>query len=189
MKRLQPILFALVSASLMTGCLVSGTVRTRAYVAEPRLVYVSPGVQVVADYDDSVFYSDGYYWRNDGVYWYRSNVYTGGWYRYSAPRAIVSIDRPRGYVRYHGDNGNHYGQRREEVRDHRQEQRQDRQEHRQEQRQDRQDHRQEQRQDRQDHREQQREERQDHRQQTGDQGKSKNSHDESDRGKSRDHRH
>ena len=29
----------------------------------PGMEVVSPGVQVVADYDYPVFYSDGYYWR------------------------------------------------------------------------------------------------------------------------------
>ncbi len=31
----------------------------------PSMEYVSPGVQVIADYDYPVFYSDGYYWRYD----------------------------------------------------------------------------------------------------------------------------
>jgi hypothetical protein len=45
----------------------------------PRLVVVSPGVQVVPEVDEEVFFTDGYYWvRRDSV-WYRSRVHTGGW--------------------------------------------------------------------------------------------------------------
>ena len=96
MKRNLLILSGLVALTLFSGCIVRGTVRARAYGPQPDLVMISPGVYVVADYDDSVFYYDNYYWRYDGYVWYRSNVYTGGWARWSSPpRAIVRIDRPR----------------------------------------------------------------------------------------------
>jgi hypothetical protein len=64
------------------------------------MVYVAPGVQVVADYDEPVFYSDGYYWRYYGNTWYRSNSWQGGWAHYNPPRAVVSIRSPNAYVRY-----------------------------------------------------------------------------------------
>ena len=48
--------------------------------APPPVIEVSPGIEVVQDYDgDDIFFSDGFYWvsRNDG--WYRTNNYQGGW--------------------------------------------------------------------------------------------------------------
>jgi hypothetical protein len=47
-------------------------------VSTPDLVTVSPGVQVVADYDEPVFYTDGFYWRYTDGGWYRSNNYATG---------------------------------------------------------------------------------------------------------------
>jgi hypothetical protein len=66
----------------------------------PDLVYVSPGVHVIADYHEPVFYSDGLYWRYYGGSWYRSRYYTGGWSYAHPPAAILRVDRPYGYVRY-----------------------------------------------------------------------------------------
>src|SRR5688572_1424101 len=66
----------------------------------PDLVYVSPGVQVIADYHEPVFYSDGLYWRYYGGSWYRSHYYTGGWVYATPPPAVLRIDRPYGYARY-----------------------------------------------------------------------------------------
>jgi hypothetical protein len=92
-----------IAAGALGGCLVrtgvgvGGTVA----VAGPDLVYVAPGVYVVSDYDDSVFYSDGYYWRYDGGYWYQSGYYNRGWARAgNVPMGVRGIDRPRAYVHY-----------------------------------------------------------------------------------------
>ena len=70
---LSGLLFA---ATALGGCYASGDVGYRAtyssgyssgggdvYVSTPDLVSISPGVQVVADYDEPVFYTDGFYWR------------------------------------------------------------------------------------------------------------------------------
>ncbi len=93
---------ALLVAAVATGCAGSGTVGYHATYAAPApdLVYVSPGVQVIADYDEPIFYSDSYYWRFYGGTWYRSHSYTGGWVYARPPRAVVSIDRPYAYARY-----------------------------------------------------------------------------------------
>src|SRR5262249_38835090 len=69
-------------------------------VATPDLVTVSPGVQVIADYDEPIFYSDGFYWRFYSGVWYRSTYYTGGWAYARPPAAIVRIDRPYAYAHY-----------------------------------------------------------------------------------------
>ena len=68
----------------------------------PTMVSISPGVQVIEDYDEPVFYSSNAYWRYDGGVWYQSHTYTGGWERVTAaPAAIVSIQQPSMYVHYH----------------------------------------------------------------------------------------
>jgi hypothetical protein len=99
--RILTVLFASVLAS---GCYATastgygGTVT--ATTVAPDLVYVSPGVQVIADYDEPIFYADGFYWRETGGVWYRSSYHTHGWSYYAPPRTIVSI-RDRGvYRRY-----------------------------------------------------------------------------------------
>lgn len=104
---MRKIIFALLVGA--AGCAGSGTVGYRATATYdtapmPDMAYVAPGVQVIADYDEPVFYTDGYYWRytNDGR-WYRSNTWTGGWVYASAPRAVLRIERPRTYVRYRPD--------------------------------------------------------------------------------------
>jgi hypothetical protein len=86
------------------GCYAQGDVGYRVAYASPppSLVYVSPGVQVVADFDYPVFLADGLYWRYDGGVWYRSRTYTGGWAVTTAvPVAVRRIDRPSRYVHYH----------------------------------------------------------------------------------------
>jgi hypothetical protein len=109
-----PLLIALASgcyATTSTGYVGYSGTATVTTVA-PDLVYVSPGVQVIADYDEPIFYSDGFYWRESGGIWYRSSVHTGGWVTYSAPRHIVGIRdrhtyrhyRPAGYTPRHRDN-------------------------------------------------------------------------------------
>lgn len=93
-----------VVASFVGGCVVHGRTHVRAGVAveEPgALVEVSPGVWVVEDYHEPVFYSDGYYWAYRGGIWYRSSYYDYGFTRVRAvPRRVRSIRSPRRYVRY-----------------------------------------------------------------------------------------
>jgi hypothetical protein len=48
-------------------------------VVLPGLVVVSPGVQVVPEVDEEVFFTDGWYWVRRDKAWYRSRVHTGGW--------------------------------------------------------------------------------------------------------------
>ena len=61
---------------------------------------MSPGVQVIADYNEPIFYSDGLYWRYSGGTWYRSRYYTGGWAYATPPAAVLRINRPYGYAHY-----------------------------------------------------------------------------------------
>jgi len=107
------ILSAAFGAVALTGCYVSdgagpaysggayATTSADGYASTPDLVTVQPGVQVVADYDEPVFFVDGFYWRNYDGYWYRSNNYYAGWYFYERPPvAVVRIERPYAYAHY-----------------------------------------------------------------------------------------
>jgi hypothetical protein len=74
------------------------------YDQGPALTYVSPGVEVVADYDYPVFFTDGAYWRFSGGYWYRSPRFDGGWsrtvYDYNVPGRLRSIRDPGRFAHY-----------------------------------------------------------------------------------------
>jgi hypothetical protein len=85
------------------GCTGSGQVTYSGEVQSPRLVEISPGVQVIADADQPIFFNDNYYWRNDGGIWYRSHSHTTGWERVDdAPAPIAAIEQPQMYVHYRG---------------------------------------------------------------------------------------
>ena len=96
------LMFAALCGCLGTGEVTySGGVSGGAYVSSPDLVTVSPGVQVVADYDEPVFYTDGFYWRFYDNGWYRSNDYASGWIYWNAPPVYLTrIDRPYAYAHY-----------------------------------------------------------------------------------------
>jgi hypothetical protein len=107
MRRL--VLLCVTAAAAMAGA-CTGTVHTRGAVVatttpdpyyEPDLVYVSPGVSVIANYDEPVFYTDNFYWRYYGGRWYRSSYYNRGWNYYSSPpTTITRIERPYSYRNY-----------------------------------------------------------------------------------------
>jgi len=96
---LPPLIFA---AALSAGCAGSLGYSTSASggIYGPDLVYAAPGVQVIADYDEPIFFADNFYWRLDGGTWYRSTSYTGGWGYAPPPPALVRIDRPQRYAHY-----------------------------------------------------------------------------------------
>jgi hypothetical protein len=48
-------------------------------VIVPQLVVVSPGVQVIPDVDEEVFFVDGFYWVRHDRGWYRSRSHRAGW--------------------------------------------------------------------------------------------------------------
>ncbi len=64
------------------------------FPAPPALVVIQPGVQVVEDYDDEVFFVDGFYWcRRDGR-WFRTKSHQGGWVVMSpslVPATLVAL--------------------------------------------------------------------------------------------------
>ena len=119
------LIISLLVAALAAGCYSEESVgvgySAGYYGAAPGLVEVSPGVQVVYDYDYPVFFSDGFYWRYDGGVWYRSGYYNGGWaVAYDVPVGVRRIDRPYAYSHYRAGGGVVYGGRGGAVvRDHR----------------------------------------------------------------------
>ena len=71
----------------------------------PPLIVVQPGVSVVSNMDDEVFYSDGYYWARQDRGWYRSRDHRNGW-AYVEERHVPPViyrSPPGQYRRYHGN--------------------------------------------------------------------------------------
>lgn len=100
MLRTSLILGGLLALATATGCYARGSTRVSAGYASPELVYVSPGVQVVADYDVPVFYSQGFYWRYNSGVWLRSRLYNRGFVRVrTVPVVVRQIRHPNRYVR------------------------------------------------------------------------------------------
>ncbi len=93
----------LLAALAAGGCYSdTGVGYSAAYSTGPTLAYVAPGVQVVADYDYPVFFSDGFYWQYYGGYWYRSPYWDRGWVAtYNVPYSVRGIQRPWAYAHYH----------------------------------------------------------------------------------------
>lgn len=85
MKRLA-LLFVLALSALPAVAKAQVGVQIRvALPVAPPLVVVQPGIQVVEDFDEEVFFTGGWYWvRRDG-----------GWYRARAPRAAFAWVEPR----------------------------------------------------------------------------------------------
>ena len=76
--------FALFSLPIAARAQVGVQIRV-ALPAAPPLVVVQPGVQVVEDQDDEIFFTSGWYWmRRDDV-----------WYRARRPHAAFVIVEPR----------------------------------------------------------------------------------------------
>jgi len=94
------VLVAMTVAMVASGCAVGYTETYPDNGYGPDLVYAAPGVQVIADYNEPVFFSDGLYWRFSGGYWYRSPYHNHGWVSARPPVAVLSINHPQGYAHY-----------------------------------------------------------------------------------------
>ena len=67
----------------------------------PPLVVVEPGVQVVENYDEEVFYSNGWYWVQRDDHWYRARNPRSGFVFVELRRVPVAIVRlPPGHYRH-----------------------------------------------------------------------------------------
>ncbi len=86
----------------------AGHAHVSATAPMPSMVAISPGsdVNVVADSNEPVFYTDNTFWLYRDNTWFRSDDYRGGWARVeSVPDKLRRIDNPVAYVHFHG-NGN-----------------------------------------------------------------------------------
>src|SRR5215475_7604543 len=84
-------------AAALGGC----TGEAQVAVTSPDLVEVEPGVQVVADADQPLFFVDGGYFMYRDGYWLRSDRYDRGFVRVNVvPDRLRSLRNPQAYVHY-----------------------------------------------------------------------------------------
>jgi len=93
-------LVPLIISAVLGGCYTSGAAGY--YSSGPvDLAYVAPGVSVIANYEEPIFYSDRSYWYSAYGGWYRSPYYTGGWqFVRHPPYHISQIYAPHTYRYY-----------------------------------------------------------------------------------------
>ena len=87
------LLTALMAAPARAEAILQTSITIALPTVLPRLVVVEPGVQVVEDLDDEVFFVDGWYWVRRGSFWYRARDHRRTWV-YVEPRFV-----PRGLQR------------------------------------------------------------------------------------------
>jgi hypothetical protein len=91
-----------VLAQVRVGVEVQIPLPTIRFEAPPPLVVVSPGVRVVEDYDDEVFFVNNWYWCRRDAHWFRTRDYRGGWVvvdRRYVPVSVVKI--PPGHYKHY----------------------------------------------------------------------------------------
>lgn len=72
----------------------------------PPLVVVEPGVSVVSDYDQEVFFSDGYYYTRRDSGWIRARDHRGSWARVEPTYVPAPIRQaPAGRYRHYRGEG------------------------------------------------------------------------------------
>src|SRR6187455_2107936 len=89
--------------ALLMQVQVRVTVPTVRFEVAPRMVEVQPGVLVVHDYGEEVFFVDGRYWmRGSDGRWYRASDYRGGWVVVE-PRVVPApiVRLPPGRYKHH----------------------------------------------------------------------------------------
>lgn len=102
MKRLM---LAAIAASLFLPVPAPAQVGVQIHVnipVNPPLVVVQPGIQVVENWDEEVFYTGGFYWVHRDGYWYRATSPRARWV-YVEPRRV-----PPGLVRMPPGQYKHY---------------------------------------------------------------------------------
>lgn len=107
-KRLSAYVFTLVTA--VAACRGSSDVRHagEVHVSSAELIEIEPGVQVVADADEPLFFADDAYWLYRDGMWMRSDDYRGGFTRVETsgvPQRLRAIERPQTYAQYRRNMG------------------------------------------------------------------------------------
>ena len=100
-------LVGMVSTPALAQLPVEVTPPPISFESPPPLVTIAPGVQVVPDLDEEVFFVDGYYWSRRGDVWYRMKGYQGGWL------AVQDKDVPPALKRLPKGKYKHYKRRKE----------------------------------------------------------------------------
>jgi hypothetical protein len=87
----------------------SATIDVNLPVVLPQLVVVAPGVQVVPEVDEEVFFTNGFYWVRHGDGWYRSKSHRHGWVLVPGHRVPTRIAKyePGRYRRWKPEKGDH----------------------------------------------------------------------------------
>lgn len=94
------LLASVLAAPAFAQVQVSIQLPTITFNAPPPLVVVEPGVQVVEDNDEEVFFVNQYYWVRRGPRWYRAKDHRGGWVVVDGPGVPPSLVRyPEGKYR------------------------------------------------------------------------------------------
>jgi hypothetical protein len=69
-------------------------------VVLPPMVVIQPGIQVVPEQREEVFFHDGWYWARRDGYWYRTRHHRGGWVLVPAHHVPPGLSRlPPGHYR------------------------------------------------------------------------------------------
>jgi hypothetical protein len=79
MRTIALVIAALISLPGAAAAQARVDIRFDLPVVLPPLVVVSPGVQVVPEVREEVFFHDGWYWVRRDEYWYRSRTHRSGW--------------------------------------------------------------------------------------------------------------
>jgi hypothetical protein len=73
------------------------------HVTSPELIAIQPGVEVIADADEPVFYMNGYYWLYRDAGWLRSDSFKTGFVRIEndlVPDRLRDLREPESYAHY-----------------------------------------------------------------------------------------
>jgi len=103
---------ALAASSLVPSAAVaqvSVQLRFDLPVVLPRMVVIEPGIQVVPQVNEEVFFVDGYYWVRHDARWYRSHDHRRGWVlveERGVPPRLVRI--PNGHYRHWDERRGHH---------------------------------------------------------------------------------
>jgi hypothetical protein len=79
MTKIALLVAGLLLVPAITNAQAQVSLRLDLPVVLPQLVVVSPGIQVVPDVEEEIFFVDGFYWVRQDSGWYRSRSHRGGW--------------------------------------------------------------------------------------------------------------
>lgn len=107
MRKLLPLSVGLLALATPAASLAQVQLRVRMGFPAilPPLVQVEPGVRVVQDFDEEVFFIGGYYWVQRDGNWYRAHDHRGTW-RYVRPGGLPAAlvrQEPGHYRRWQHD--------------------------------------------------------------------------------------